>query len=159
MAALAGPRRERSPPRGDRRPLATRNRSRERRAAAGDSNKESYQQLREKALMQRSKTVPAETFYIGEDKRSRPVPPRNQAALNRRAAPRAPGVKREASAPAVDRRTRTRGGAADVARAEVRDFAFARQAEKQKSQKSQKKNPNLYECSAGNVKARKKPKQ
>ena len=64
-------------------------------------------------------------------------------------------MKREASAPAVDGRTRTRGGAADAARAEARD-AFARQAEKQKSQK---KNPNLYEDSAGNVKARKKPKQ
>ena len=48
LAARAG--RQRSPPRGDRRPLSTRNRSRERRAAAGDSNKESYQQLREKAL-------------------------------------------------------------------------------------------------------------
>ena len=63
-------------------------------------------------------------------------------------------MKREASAQAVDRRTQTRGGAADAARAEARD-----QAEKQKSQKSQKKNPNLYEDSAGNVKARKKPKQ
>ena len=43
LAPYVGPRREgreRSPPRGDRRPLATRNRSRERRAAAGD-NKES----------------------------------------------------------------------------------------------------------------------
>ena len=50
-----------------------------------DNKKESYGQLREKALQQRSKTVPAnEFFYIGDEaKRSRPVPPRNQAVLKR----------------------------------------------------------------------------
>ena len=58
LAPYAGPRREpeRSPPRGDRRPLATRNRSRERRAAAGGDN--SYGQLREKAMNERSKCPP-----------------------------------------------------------------------------------------------------
>ena len=80
-------------------------------------------------------------------------------------------MKREASAPADDRRTRTRGGAADAARAEVRDAAHARQtrmdaaAKKQAARaqtaapKKQQKNPNLYEDQAGNIKARKKPKQ
>ena len=112
LAPYVGPRRERerSPPRGDRRPLSTRNRSRERRAAAG-GDQESYGQLREKAVKERSKTVPAkESFYIGDEmKRSRPVLPRNQAALKRQAAPRPAAVKREASVPAEDRRTRARG--------------------------------------------------
>ena len=50
LAPYAGPRRERerSPPRGDRRPLAKRNQSREERAAAGGA-KESYGQMRQKA--------------------------------------------------------------------------------------------------------------
>ncbi len=109
-----------------------------------------------------------ESFYIGDEaKRSRPVLPRNQAALKRQAAPRAAAVKREASAPADDRRTRTRGGAADAARAEVRDAAYARQARMDAAAKRQaaraqtapKKNPRLYEDLARNIKARKKPKQ
>ena len=107
-----GPRRERerSPPRGDRRPLSARNRSLERRAAAG-GDQESYGQLREKAINERSKTVPAkESFYIGDEmKRSRPVLPRKHAALKRQAAPRPAAVKREASMPAEDRRTSARG--------------------------------------------------
>ena len=152
-----GPRRERerSPPRGDRRPLATRNRSRERRAAAG-GDQESYGQLREKAINERSKTVPAkESFYIGDEmKRSRPVLPRNHAALKRQAAPRPAAVKREASVPAEDRRTRARGGAADAERAEMRDAAYAHQARMDAAKKQ--KNPNLYEDSAGNIKAKNK---
>ena len=80
-------------------------------------------------------------------------------------------MKRRASAPAVDRRTRIRGGAADVARAEVRDAALARKARADAAAKKQaaraqtaapnkkQKNLNLYEDQAGNIKARKKPKQ
>ena len=155
LAPYAGPRRERerSPPRGDRRPLSTRNRSRERRAAAG-GDQESYGQLREKAINERSKTVPAkESFYIGDEmKRSRPVLPRNQAALKRQAAPRPAAVKREASVPAEDRRTRARGGAADAERAEMRDAAYARQARMDAAKKQ--KNPKLYDDSAGNIKAK-----
>ena len=171
LAPYAGPRRERerSPPRGDRRPLSTRNRSRERRAAAG-GDQESYGQLREKAVNERSKTVPAkESFYIGDEmKRSRPVLPRNQAALKRQAAPRPAAVKREASVPAEDRRTRARGGAADAERAEMRDAAYARQARMDAAKKQaaraqtvapkKQKTPKLYEDSAGNIKAKKKPK-
>ena len=77
LAPYTGPRRERerSPPRGDRRPLATRNRSRERRAAAG-GDQESHGQLREKAVNERSKTVPAkESFYIGEERKQEAITP------------------------------------------------------------------------------------
>ncbi len=113
-AALVGRDRERSPPRGDRRPLSTRNRSREQRAAAGGAD-ETYGQIRQKALSARSKTLPAE-ICIGETpKRSRAVPP-NQDALMRRAA-RTAAVKRGASGPAEDDRVRPRGGAANVERA------------------------------------------
>ena len=116
-AALVGRDRERSPPRGDRRPLSTRNRSREQRAAAGGAD-EMYGQIRQKALSARSKTVPAEIF-IGElPKRSKAVPP-NQAALNRRTA-RTAAVKREASEPAEDARVRPRGGPANAERAVLR---------------------------------------
>ena len=113
-AALAGRDRERSPPRGDRRPLSTRNRSREQRAAAGGAD-ETYGQIRQKALSARSKTVPAEIFIGETPKRSRAVPP-NQDALTRRAA-RTAAVKRGASGPAEDDRVRPRGGAANVERA------------------------------------------
>ena len=113
-AALAGRDRERSPPRGDRRPLSTRNRSREQRAAAGGAD-ETYGQIRQKALSARSKTVPAEIFIGETPKRSRAVPP-NQDALTRRAA-RTAAVKREASGLAEEDRVRPRGGAANVERA------------------------------------------
>jgi len=82
-AALFGRDRERSPPRGDRRPLSKRNKSREERAAAGGAKDETYGQIREKALSARSKTVPAEIFIGEAPKRSRAVPP-NQSALSRR---------------------------------------------------------------------------
>ena len=109
--------RERSPPRGDRRPLTTRNKSREDRAAAG-GGEGTYGQIREKALAGRSKSVPAEIF-IGElPKRSKAVPP-NQAALNRRT-DRSAAVKREASHPAEDVRARPRGGPANAERAVLR---------------------------------------
>ena len=52
LAPYAGPRRksrERSPPRGDRRPLSKRNKSREDRAAAKGAV-DSYGQMRDKAL-------------------------------------------------------------------------------------------------------------
>ena len=129
--------RERSPPRGDRRPLSKRNKSREDRAAARGAE-DTYGQLRAKAMSARSKTVPAEVFIGEAPKRSRAVPP-NQSALTRRAA-RTAAVKREASAPAEDRRVRTRGGAANAERAAARQ----RMAE----------NPRLYEDKSGNVKSR-----
>ncbi len=59
--------------------------------------------------------MPAEIFIGETPKRSRAVPP-NQDALTRRAA-RTAAVKREASAPAEDDRVRARGGAANVERA------------------------------------------
>ena len=129
--------RERSPPRGDRRPLSKRNKSREDRAAARGAE-DTYGQLRAKAMSARSKTVPAEVFIGEAPKRSRAVPP-NQSALMRRAA-RTAAIKREASAPAEDRRVRTRGGAANAERAAARQ----RMAE----------NPRLYEDKSGNVKSR-----
>ncbi len=114
-AALVGREpRERSPPRGDRRPLSTRNRSREQRAAAAGAE-ESYGQIRQKALNARSKTVPAEIFIGEAPKRSRAVPP-IQDALMRRAA-RTAATKRGASGPAEDERAKQRGGAANVERA------------------------------------------
>ena len=136
-AALVGRNRERSPPRGDRRPLSKRNKSREDRAAAGGAEG-TYGQIREKALSARSKTVPAEVFIGEAPKRSRAVPP-NQSALMRRAA-RTAAVKREASAPAEDRRVRARGGAANAERAAARQRLAA--------------NPRLYEDKQGNVKSR-----
>ena len=94
-----------------------------------------------------------ESFYIGDEmKRSRPVLPRNQAALKRQAAPRPAAVKREASVPAEDRRTRARGGAADIERAEMRDAAYAHQARMDAA----KKQKNLHEDFAGNIKAKNK---
>ena len=48
----------------------------------------------------------------------RPRPAANQAALDRRTAPRAPGVKRRAEGAAEDRRVRARGGAANPSRPE-----------------------------------------
>ena len=116
-AALVGRDRERSPPRGDRRPLATRNKSREDRAAAGGAEG-TYGQIREKALGARSKTVPAEIFIGEVPKRSKAVPP-NQNALNRRTT-RTAAVKREASKPAEDARVRPRGGPANAERAVLR---------------------------------------
>ena len=140
-AALVGRDRERSPPRGDRRPLSTRNRSREQRAAAGGAD-ETYGQIRQKALSARSKTVPAEIFIGETPKRSRAVPP-NQDALTRRAA-RTAAVKRGASGPAEDDRVRPRGGAANVERATRRQRLAA--------------NPRMYEDGQGNVKARRPAK-
>ena len=114
----AGPRRPRtrSPPRADLRPQAVREKSAENRG-----NPESYGQMREKALQQRSKVIPPgpQHFYIGADQGvKRPRPAGNQAALDRRTAPRAPGVKRKAEGAAEDRRVRSRGGAADPTRPE-----------------------------------------
>ena len=134
VAALV---RERSPPRGDRRPLSKRNKSREDRAAAGGAN-DTYGQIRAKALGARSKTLPAEVFIGETPKRSRAVPP-NQSALRRREA-RAVAVKRTASEPAEDQRVRARGGPANPERAAVRQ----RQAD----------NPRLYQDRQGNVKSR-----
>ena len=59
--------------------------------------------------------MPAEIFIGETPKRSRAVPP-NQDALMRRAA-RTAAVKRGASGPAEDDRVRPRGGAANVERA------------------------------------------
>ena len=132
VAALV---RERSPPRGDRRPLSKRNKSREDRAAAGGAN-DTYGQIRAKALGARSKTLPAEVFIGETPKRSRAVPP-NQSALRRREA-RAVAVKRTASEPAEDQRVKTRGGPANPNRAAVR----------------QADNPRLYQDRQGNVKSR-----
>ena len=80
VAALVGRTRERSPPRGDRRPLSKRNKSREDRAAAGGAN-DTYGQIRAKALGARSKTLPAEVF-IGEN----PEALQSHAAQSERAA-------------------------------------------------------------------------
>ncbi len=74
-AALVGRNRERSPPRGDRRPLSKRNKIREERAAAGGAKDETYGQVRAKAVGARSKTVPAEIFIGEAPKRSKAVPP------------------------------------------------------------------------------------
>ena len=71
---IAAAARERSPPRGDRRPLSKRNKSREDRAAAGGAT-DSYSQIHAKALAARSKTVPAEVFIGETPKRSNAVPP------------------------------------------------------------------------------------
>ena len=128
--------RERSPPRGDRRPLSKRNKSREDRAAAGGAE-DTYRQIRAKALQARSKTVPAEVFIGEAPKRSRAVPP-NQSALNRRAA-RSAAQKREASEPAEDQRVRARGGPANAERAALRQKPA---------------NPRLYQDRQGNVKAK-----
>ena len=139
---------------------------REDRAAARGAN-ESYVQMRDKAMNQRSKTVPAEIF-IGDaaPKRARAVPP-NQAALNRRAAPRFAAEKR-ASFAAEDRRTKPRGGAANAERAERRDAVYARQARMDKAAQRQvardgdkraAKNDRLYEDSQGNVKAKRPAKK
>ena len=129
--------RERTPPRGDRRPLSKRNKSREDREAARGAE-DTYDKVRAKALSARSKTVPAEVFIGEAPKRSKAVPP-NQSALMRRNA-RVAAVKRDASAPAEDRRVRTRGGAANAERVAVRQ----KMAE----------NPRLYEDKSGNVKSR-----
>jgi len=134
--------RARSPPRGDRRPLSKRNKSREERAAAGGAKDETYGQIRAKAVGARSKTVPAEIFIGEAPKRSRAVPP-NQSALNRRAA-RTAAVKREASEPAEDRRVRARGGPANAERAALRQQLA--------------KNPRLYEDKQGNIKAKRPAK-
>ena len=93
--------------------------------------------MRDRALNQRGKTVPAEIF-IGDaaPKRARAVPP-NQAALNRRAAPRFAAEKRAASFAAEDRRAKPRGGAANAERAERRDAVYARQARMDKAAQRQ----------------------
>ena len=82
--------------------------------------------------------MPTEIFIGEAPKRSRAVPP-NQSALNRRAA-RTAAVKREASAPAEDRRVRARGGPANAERAALRQNLAA--------------NPRLYQDKQGNVKAK-----
>ncbi len=84
--------------------------------------------------------MPTEIFIGEAPKRSKAVPP-NQSALNRRAA-RTAAVKREASAPAEDRRVRARGGAANAERAALRQQLA--------------KNPRLYEDKQGNIKAKKR---
>ena len=124
--------------------------------------------MRDKALIERSKTVPAAVF-IGDaaPKRARAVPP-NAAALNRRAAPRADAQKRAASYAAEGRRAKPRGGAANAERAERRDAVYARQARMDKAAQRQvargdnKKaaaNKRLYEDSQGNVKAKRPAKK
>ena len=130
-ALVAREPRERSPPRGDRRPLSTRNRSRERRAAAGGAE-ETYGQIRQKALNARSKTVPAEIFIGETPKRSRAVPP-NQDALMRRGA-RTAATKRPPPGPAEDERDRKRGGAANVDRAVRRQRLSRFYADRTKSE-------------------------
>ena len=137
VTTLVGRGRERSPPRGDRRPLSKRNKSREDRAAAGGAE-DTYGQIRAKALGARSKTVPAEVFIGEAPKRSRAVPP-NQSALRRREA-RASAVKRTASEPAEDRRVKARGGPANAERAALRQQVA--------------NNPRLYQDRQGNVKAK-----
>ena len=129
--------RERSPPRGDRRPLSKRNKSREDREAARGAE-DTYGQIRAKALSARSKTVPTEVFIGETPKRSKGVPP-NQAQLMRRNK-RAAAVKRDAAAPAEDRRVRARGGAANPERVAVRE--------------KMADNPRLYEDKSGNMKSR-----
>ena len=92
--------------------------------------------MRDKALAQRSKTVPAEVF-IG-DKPARARGPPNAAQLKRRNA-RAAATKRMASEPAEDRRVKVRGGLADAG-AERRQKLAA--------------NTNLYEDKSGNIKSK-----
>ena len=92
--------------------------------------------MRDKALAQRSKTVPAEVF-IG-DKPARARGPPNAAQLKRRNA-RAAATKRMASEPAEDRRVKVRGGLADAG------------AERRQKLAS---NANLYEDKSGNIKSK-----
>ncbi len=129
--------RERSPPRGDRRPLSKRNKSREKRAAAGGAT-DMYGQIRDKAIAQRSKTVPAEVFIGEAPKRARGVPP-NAAQLKRRQA-RVEATKRPAFVPAQDVRVRLRGGPANAERAAVRQKLAD--------------NARLYEDRQGNIKSK-----
>ena len=110
--------------------------------------------------------MPAEVFIGEAPKRSQPVRPPNQSALNRRAAPRADAQKRGASYAAEDRRTKPRGGAANAERAERRDAVYARQARMDKAAQRQvargdKKaaNERLYQDSQGNVKAKRPAKK
>ena len=87
--------RDRSPARGDRRPLTTQRSSRKDSNAlfpGGDG--------REEALARRSKTIPknsAPEFYIGDK------PPKNQRQLDAAAGPRSAPVKRKATSSATDR--------------------------------------------------------
>ena len=106
----AGPRRprSRSPPRADLRPQAVRQKSEE-----NNKHPETYFQMREKAIQQRSKVIPQgpQHFFIGADQGvKRPRPAANQAALDRRTAPRGPGTKRKAAGN-DERRVRPRTGA------------------------------------------------
>ena len=97
--------------------------------------------MRDKALAQRSKTVPAKTVpasvFIG-DKPARARGPPNAAQLKRRNA-RATATKRVASEPAEDTRVKVRGGLADAG-AERRQKLAA--------------NTNLYEDKSGNIKSK-----
>ena len=93
--------RERSPPRGDRRPLSKRNKSREDRAAARGAE-DTYGQIRAKAISARSKTVPAEIFIGEAPKRSKAVPP-NQSARGARAWARPPRARGSGSDSLLER--------------------------------------------------------
>ena len=117
--------------------MSKRNASREKHKAAGGAT-DTYGQIRDKALAQRSKTVPAEVFIGEQPKRARAVPP-NAAQLKRRQA-RAAATKRPASVPADDARMRTRGGPADAQRAAVRQKLAD--------------NSRLYEDKQGNIKSK-----
>ena len=141
--------RERSPLRGDRRPLSKRNASRERREFASGIDTETYGQIRDKALAQRSKTVPAEVF-IG-DKPKRPRGPPNAAQLKRRQA-RVAATKRQASVPADDVRVRTRGGPADADRVAVRQKLA--DADRVAVRQKLADNARLYEDKNGNIKSK-----
>ena len=92
--------------------------------------------MRDKALAQRSKTVPAEVF-IG-DRPARARGPPNAAQLKRRNA-RAAATKRMASEPAEDRRVKVRGGLADAGAERRQKLA---------------NNTNLYEDKSGNIKSK-----
>ena len=118
-----GPRRprSRSPPRADLRPQAVREKSAENR-----NNPESYGQMREKAIQNRSKVIPPgpQHYYIGADQGvKRPRPAANQAALDRRTKPRTPAVKRRIDG-AEDRRVKRRIGAADNPGIKTVDFTY-----------------------------------
>ena len=132
------PDRERSPTRGDRRPLSVQR----------EEEAEKYVTIRDKALRQRSTHVPKgatgpEQYYIGE----RDTTPKNQAMLDAKAGPRARAAKRPAEKITTGHAKR-RGGAANLASVVVYE-------EKQERAKKLRENPRLVEAAGGELKIRK----
>ena len=133
------PERERSPPRGDRRPQKAREHSDEKHKRE-EANREgaSYFQLRSKAMKERSSVLPRE-YYIGD--------PKNQALLDKKADSRARAAKRPA-VPIEPPAAKRRGGAANPGEVAVYEA-------RQEKQKKLRENSHLFEAADGNLKIRK----